>query len=517
MHSTLNQRIEALAASVGDRSAIIEPNRSMSYSELRDQVQNLAGYFVNLGVKADDRVALWLPNIAQWVTCFLALSRIGAITLSVNTRFRSHELEDLIVRGQATWLIYWPQFKGIAFDEILADIPSASTAKLKGKITLDEINAASQGSWPLVADHGDHGTLTFTTSGTTSLPKFVLHTESTILLHADAVSQAFAYDEKTRVLASAPFCGAFGFATLSGGLFCGHPVVCEAVSTPQSLLALIRQEQVTHTYANNSLLLDIFMSSDQPQDFSSCRLFGFASFAPASGALFELAQRSGVKLCGLYGSSELQALTAAQPDQATLGDTSLVHEPGGCLVHPHARVRARDPETGHILTHKQSGEIEILTPSRMSGYLDNPQASHNAFTEDGYFKTGDLGWCASDRQFVFQTRMGDSLRLGGFLVSPAEIEDVIENLAGIQAAQVVSVDHANKAVAVAFVILKPGAVADPESWRTQCKRLLAGFKVPVHFEVVDQFPSVESANSTKIQKHKLREMAQEILEEQRDA
>lgn len=515
MHSTLSERLQSLAHSQGHDLALIEPGRSVTFAELDRDVQRLASYFAGLGIASGDRVALWLPNTVEWVSSFIALSHLGAITLSVNTRFRSHEVQDIIERGQASWLIYWPGFKGIGFDEILQDIDPASRAKLKGTIALAQLREAAKLEQAPIPAHGDHATLTFTTSGTTSLPKFVLHTESVILRHADAIAQAFGYDDQTCVLASAPFCGAFGFATLIGGLFTGRTVVFEPVSTADSLLTLIRQYQVTHTYANNALILQILQTSNDRSDFASCQLFGFASFAPAQHELFDLAKKNKLELTGLYGSSELIALVAAQPVSEDKGDTSVRYEPGGRLVHEHGRVRARDPETGHILPHGQSGEIEVLSPSHMTAYLDQPEATRKAFSEDGYFQTGDLGWCVSDHQFVFQARMGDSLRLGGFLVNPAEIEAVVESLPAIQACQVVGVDHGAKTVAVAFVLLKAGHTpnqTDPEQWHALCKQKLAGFKVPVHFEVLDSFPTVESPNSVKIQKHKLRDIAKQILE-----
>lgn len=519
MHSTLSARLQALAANQADDLALIEPTRTTTFAKLERDVHALAAYFSERGIKAGDRVALWLPNTIEWVSAFLALSRIGAITLSVNTRFRSRELEDLISRARATSLIYWPGFKGIDFDGILDDVSSEVRAKLLTRITMGELQQTVDQTWPEVgahaahAAHSDHPTLTFSTSGTTSLPKFVLHSQSVIVRHADAVAQAFEYDHQTRVLASAPFCGAFGFATLIGGLLTGRAVVCEPVSTPDSLLTLVREHRVTHTYANNALILQMLEASNNQSDFASCKLFGFAAFAPAQDELFDLAQRNDLALTGLYGSSELLALTAAQPTKPGNGDLSVRYEPGGCLVHESARVRARDPETGHLADMGESGEIEILTPSHMVGYLDQSEATQAAFTEDGYFKTSDLGWCVSERQFVLQTRMGDSLRLGGFLVNPAEIETVVQTLPGIAACQVVAIELGAKSVPVAFVLLAEGVKAqiDTEAWQAACKRQLAGFKVPVHFEVMEAFPMIESANSAKVQKHKLREIAQQRL------
>ena len=512
MHSTLSERLDHLAKTCGNTIAIIEPERQIDFATLRHQSCNLAGHLASKGLKPGDRLGLWLPNGIEWIQCLLACAQLGVTVLSINTRFKSHEVQDVIERGHTKWLVYWPGFKGIEFDNILADVDSDTLAALEGTFTFDDIQSMASRPCQAVPAHGDHGVITFTTSGTTSLPKFVLHTQSGLISHADAIANAFLYDASTRVLASAPFCGTFGFSTLSGGLLTGRTVVCETVSDPLSLLNLIRQHRITHTYANNALIQQIMDASNSRDDFRSCRLFGFAAFAPALGELFDMALQNGLPLTGLYGSSELQALVAAQPTDPLQGDVSVLHQPGGLLVHPTARVRARDPESGELLPLGQSGELEILTPSHMSAYLDQPESTHKSFTEDGYFKTGDLGWCLNERQFVFQARMGDSLRLAGFLVNPAEIEQAVEELTGVSAAQVVGAQKDGKYVPVAFVVMEPGRSASPQAWYAECKRRLAGFKVPVHFEVLEDFPTVQSANSTKIQKHRLREMAQALVD-----
>ncbi|MNS71340.1 putative sulfoacetate--CoA ligase [compost metagenome] len=338
----------------------------------------------------------------------------------------------------------------------------------------------------------------------------MLHDQQTLLRHGATVARAFGYDDHSCVLASAPFCGAFGFATLAGGLAQGVPVVCAPVFNAAESADAIARYKVTHTYANNEALVGM-MQSAPASAFASARLFGFASFTPALDNMLDLAREAGVPLTGLYGSSELIALVAGQPRDPADGDVSARHQPGGTLIYPEARVRARDPESGQVLRHGQSGEIEILSPSLMQGYLDNPEATRNAVTDDGYFKTGDLGYTLTERQFVFQTRMGDSLRLSGFLVNPVEIEQVVETLPGVRACQVVGATRHGKIVPYAFVLLNEGAQADPAGWTAACKAAMAGFKAPVGFTVLDAFPSVESANSVKIQKHRLRDMAEAML------
>ena len=524
-----SERMAVLAKTHANHPALIDRDCPTTFAALHQQSLQLASGMAAIGIKAHDRVAVWLPNCTAWVQTFLACAHLGATVLAVNTRFRSQEVADIIGRGKADWLVLWPDFKGIAFADMLADIPQEVLARLRGVLAIGEPGSAAmaaiakrghalhafsallQSTHPVPQAFGQAPALCFTTSGTTSLPKFVVHDQHTLIVHADSMQKAFEYDQTTRILASAPFCGAFGFSTLTGGLATGCTVVCEPVSDTHSTLEQIRKHQVTHTYANNESLLKLFEAAPSSASFATCKLFGFASFSPAITTLLEEAERNHVALTGLYGSSELQALMAAQPLEPSQGDVSVRYLAGGRLIHPDARVRARDPATGQLAPHGESGEIEIKCASQMLSYLDNPDATAQAYTPDIFFKTGDLGYTVSDTQFVFQTRMGDSMRLSGFLVNPAEIEHTIEALPGVQACQVVGATQGTKILPVAFVILYAGSQADPARWATECKRTMASYKVPVHFEVVSEFPTVQSANAVKILKNKLREMASEIL------
>ncbi len=524
--STFSEHLDSLAARLPAQPALIDRDQPVSHAQLRAGSRALAAGLARAGVQPGDRVAVWLPNCAAWVESFLACAHLGALVLAVNTRFRALEVADILGRGRADWLVFWPGFKGIDFQGILNGVAPDHLANLRGIVAVAEADEAVPQTLRGLPVHRyadlracadappaaqpNAGVLCFTTSGTTSQPKFVLHDQTTLLRHGAAVAQAFAYDAQTRVLASAPFCGAFGFATLVGGLAQGAPVVCAPVFDAAESAAAVLRHQVTHTYANNEALVAM-MRAAQPGGFASAQLFGFASFTPALDHMLDLARAAGVPLTGLYGSSELIALVAGQPRDAADGDVSARHQPGGTLVHPDARVRARDPASGTVLPHGESGELEILSPSLMQGYLDNPDATRRACTQDGYFKTGDLGYTLNPRQFVFQTRMGDSLRLSGFLVNPVEIEQVVETLPGVRACQVVGATRGGKTVPYAFVLLQDGAHADPAGWTAACKQAMAGFKVPAGFTALDAFPSVESANSVKIQKHRLRDMADALL------
>lgn len=186
---------------------------------------------------------------------------------------------------------------------------------------------------------------------------------------------------------------------------------------------------------------------------------------------------------------------------------------GGRPVSAIARVRARDMATGAILAHGQSGAIEIRAPSQMMGYLGDDRATQGTFTGDGFVRTGDLGYTLADGRFIYQARMGDELRLAGFLVSPAQIEAVIEEHPSVQACQVVGIDTPRGTRPIAFVIGKPGIQFDAQAIGAFARARMAHYKVPERIVRLDAFPTVQSANAVKIQKAKLREMAHTIANE----
>ena len=147
----------------------------------------------------------------------------------------------------------------------------------------------------------------------------------------------------------------------------------------------------------------------------------------------------------------------------------------------------------------------------MREYYGNPDATRETISEDGFVRSGDLGHLTEDGGFVYLARMGDAMRLGGFLVSPAEIEGQLNEHPAVRGAQVVEVDTERGPRPVAFVV--PGAEGgfDEEALREHCGRSLARFKVPARIFAVDEFPTTMSANGTKIRRTELRRMAEARL------
>ena len=211
----------------------------------------------------------------------------------------------------------------------------------------------------------------------------------------------------------------------------------------------------------------------------------------------------------MYGSSEVLAIFSAQ--RRDMPVRHRIEGGGQPAAGERAKIRIRDTESGALLTDGESGEIEIASPSNFIGYLNDPTATAKAVTDDGYFRTGDLGYLREDGSLVYLSRMGDAIRLGGFLVSPSEIEAVIKEIPGVLDAYIVAVEIGNTPRVVAFVHDDQSGRVDQDRVVAAAKAHLAAFKVPHRVWFVDEYPVTQSANGLKVQRGKLREIAEHNL------
>jgi len=532
MINTLTDLIERQAATTPDALATNDREHLTTYAEFARASRRLASGLADAGIGHGDRVAFWLPNVAAYLTLHFACARLGAITVSVNTRFRSTEVGDIIGRAGCKALILWPTFKDIPFLDILTDIDAASLAELETVILYDEGEDKDEDSVdlpPALASKtmirfgdldqqpelqedrsaDDDGTVIFTTSGTTAAPKFVLHSQASIVRHARDVADYFEWNRDAAVVLQAlPLCGTFGHTQAMATLAAGCPMISLPVFSGTDAARLMLRHGITHVNGSDEMFALILDAVEGDQPFPEFRYGGYAAFNPAYADIPERAAARGMPLVGLWGMSEMQALYARQDYTAS---TDVRIRPGGRLASPDASVRVRDPDSGQLLPHGEAGEIEAGGPSQMKEYFRDPDSTAAARTEDGFIRTGDLGYTEADGGFIFLARMGDALRLGGFLVNPSEIEAQVQSLPSIEKAQVVGVETTGGTRAYAFVVLADGATFDAGVVQAWCAGNMAKFKVPAGLMALDAFPVTESANGVKIQKARLREMAHAAL------
>ncbi len=485
------------------------------------KIERTAGWLANCGIGRGDVVAVWLVNRIEWLALLFAAARIGATVAAVNTRYRAVDVAHVVGLSGAKMLVMEPGFRSIDFPAILAGLDPASTPALEKLAIVGD--GAVKSHWPVVrfdafktdttapapTGEADAPLLLFTTSGTTKGPKLVAHSQKTLATHARAIAQALKLSpEDHSLLAMLPFCGTFGMASLLGFLAGGARVHAMDAFDAAPALRILQKEKITHAFGSDEMFRRILALTEAPRPLPHVQLLGFAAFQPGWREFAAQAAKRGLPLHGLYGSSEVQALFSIGRDDAPFADRI---ECGGWPMSPQARVRVRDAETGEIANPGVSGEIEIDAPSRFLGYFRNPQATAEATTPDGFFRTGDIGRMRADGSFIYETRAGDAMRLGGFLVGPGEIEDELKSCEGVADAQVVAVEIAGQARCAAFVISKAGATPQESVLIAHVRARLAGYKVPARIFLIDAFPVTDSANGVKIQRAKLRDMAMQRI------
>lgn len=498
--------------------SLIREEGSITFPELAERSAALAGGLSRLGVGRGDIVLLWMANAPSWLETMLACGLIGASVFAVNTRFRAAEVAAILRRTEPRAAVLGPPFRSmdfsVLFDEAVAMAEYSPPIRIAGEAGtgadagIDELVRAGPGAF-VPAGGADDPLVMFTTSGTTAAPKYVVHPQRTILAHAADVARGFGYDSADAVLLQAlPYCGVFGFCQATGALAAGRPSFVQTAFDGGEAARLIACHRVTHFNATDDMLQAI-VDAAEPGALASLRLVGAASFNRGPDALAGIAAAHGVPVVGLYGMSEVQALFARRtlddpPERRFAG--------GGRPVGAAVDVRVRNPETGTLCQVGEPGEIELRGAARFALYHADDAATRRTIDAEGYVRTGDLGRLDGDGGFTFHTRMGDVLRLGGYLVNPEEISAFIAGLDGVAGCQVVGIDVEGRQRPVAFVTTRSGETIDTDEVLTACRSVLATFKVPVLVHAIDEFPSVLSPNGMKIQRNELRLLAQSLIQ-----
>jgi fatty-acyl-CoA synthase len=525
MSQTMRKDDRSLQSLIGIEThsdpAFVLDGTPISRVEFSRKVEETAAWLAAQGIGQGDVVAVWLVNRVEWIALLFAAARLGAVIAAVNTRYRSAEVAHLLRLSGARLLVTEAAFRAIDFAAILADINSADVPALAklAVVGADDIAA----SWPCVRfdafdkpyppapplpEDFDRPVLLYTTSGTTRGPKLVAHSQAALVTHAFSIGKALALSpERHSLLAMLPFCGTFGLTSLLAFFAAGATIHVLDAFEAAPAFRILSDEKITHSFGSDEMFRRMLALTDAPHPFPHAELFGFAAFQPGWREFAAEAEARGLPLFGLYGSSELQALFSIGRRDAAFAERI---EGGGWPMSPEANIRVRDTESGELVPVGVSGELEISAPSRFLGYFHNPSATRDAFTADGFFRTGDIGRLRGDGSFIYETRAGDAMRLGGFLVAPGEIEDELKACTGVADAQVVAVDLKGQARCVAFII--PGKEEPKQdALLAHLRGRLAAYKIPARIYFVDAFPVTDSANGVKIQRARLRSMAMETI------
>jgi fatty-acyl-CoA synthase len=313
-----------------------------------------------------------------------------------------------------------------------------------------------------------------------------------------------------RVLLAMPAAGTWGGLNVPLSTWShGATLVLMEAWDPLRALMLIEQERCTVFNAVDTMLKPMFEHPDFDRyDHGSLRTGAFASVGGGGPAMFdEAVKRLGVpQAFQPYGMTEVNALALLHD----LDEPLELRAQPGIVAPPGLAVRVVHPDTGRPCAADEEGELQFRGPLVTRGYFDKPEETRAAFTEDGWFRTGDLGVHDGHGHTIFKGRLKETLRISHFMVAPGEIEAFLCTHPDVEQAFVVGIpDPEMNEVPVAYVIPRPGARPGEADLRAFCRGRIASYKIPRHVRFVADVPRTPSPHGDKVQRVKLRERARE--------
>lgn len=478
-------------------STIRTSSGTVSAYVLAEEGQRIAAEWETVGLSVGDRVAVYADNSLAYLRAIVAAAAGRFVLVSVNRRYSEIEARRLVERSGASMVV--TDAEPAVFDTGVIVVPASSI----GRPTGPPSKARPDPDDPFIV---------FTTSGTTNEPKMVLHRQRSITDHAPASADAMTYTADDRVLIALPLCGVFGFNGLMAAVAGGASIWLADRFQPEPAADLVAGHAMTSMLGTDDMFHRML---ETPADLSSLRICGYGRFNPSLDGVVQRAAERGASLTGVYGMSEVQALFTVRDVSESVVDRERA---GGTLSSSSAAFRIVDPDTLEAMPAGESGELLLGGPSLFAGYLAEGGAGVDRSRTDGahhemhgqrWFRTGDLAKAEDDGSVTFITRIGDVLRLGGFLVSPSEIESVVLEVEGITEAVAVAV--ARPGGVRAAVVVMADHEPDSEAIIAHCSERLARFKVPVAIVRVEEIPTTPSANGNKIRVTELRDLVDAAL------
>jgi fatty-acyl-CoA synthase len=522
---TLHQFASERAQTRGDAEALVTATARLSYRDQLAAVRRTAKAMHALGVRHGDFVGILLGNDETWVTLFYAAATLGAVTVPVNTRFKSSELAFCLKQADVKALFTADRFLNIDFLSFLRAAEPAIDHALPGNalpllrhvivvgeecpksasrfndflalgsaVTDEELDAVASQVRP-----NDLLLIQFT-SGTTAYPKAVMLTHDNMLRDAWAVSLRLGIRSDDRYFNCRPFFHVAGTTlSLLVSLVAGACLVTLPTFEAGAALRMMRDERCTLTSGNDTLF-QLMLGHPSFDPSALCLRGGWAAAGPET--IRNIIEVMGARdVCVAYGLSEASPNVVLNDYR----DPVELRIAGLAKAHDGIEVRIADAQNA-ALSAGVTGEIQVRGWNVMRGYYKNPEETAKVFTPDGWLRTGDLGVLTEDGRLRMVGRTKDVFRVGGENVAPAEVEEVLLAHPAVATAQVVGVpDTRLGEVGAAFVTLK--ATATEAELVEFVKRRCANFRVPRYLAVVESFDAIGMTASGKVQKNKLREHA----------
>jgi fatty-acyl-CoA synthase len=530
---TIAQLLERTAVVHGERDAMVFGHRRVTWAQARAEARKLAKALIAAGIGPGDHVAIWVPNHIEWVEMWFATAYVGAVLVTVNTRYKTEEVRYILRQSDARMLVMVREFVGIDYVAMLQRMcPDLATAPTPNPDELPELRRVvvtgepPAGTQPFAAfaaggarvsddeldataaavDYDDPTIIVYT-SGTTGHPKGAVHSHR-ILRNEHSISEAMDIGPESRVMNHMPFFHvAGGFTGILPPLITGGAMLLMERWDPLEAFALIEREGATVLSGIPTHFIDL-INHPRRDGFDTSTLrtgwIGGANNPPEviDGAIQKLGLEG---LLPVYGMTETTSITTIP----RLSDPREVILSGKGFPVSDFEIKVVDTETGAELPAGREGEVCTRGHLVMKGYYRNEQATAAVIDSDGWFHTGDLGVLDDDGYLAITGRKSDMFIVGGSNAYPAEIEIALMEHPAIKQAYVVGVPHARLGeVGFAFIERRPGHEVTEQDLLDFCRHRLADYKVPRFVKPVDGWPMTATG---KIERFRLSEIARELV------
>ena len=498
---SLPELYDRVCAEVPDKTAMVFNDEHITYGQLREKTDALASAFLRLGMTDADRIGVILPTRPEFMYVWLAVSKIGASIVGLNFRYTQDEIQYMVNNSQASWLICIRNFNNTHYPEFLASFLSQMPS-IQRTVYLDDGKSPADGnldellSGPVdqaaleglkTQDTGESDNFIIYTSGTTGKPKGVVIKQKNILAMIRPWLKNLEFRDDDRMLCMLPL-NHVGGGTITAltGLARGMTLVMMDVFNPVVMVENLQKYKITVMGGVPTIFEITFaLVPDLAADmFPDLELVLWGGAPGTRETVRAMRERFGAEIMACYGASEVSGFCSYMSRGDSIDkELSLGRPPKEVemkLVHPETK---QDSAPGEI------GEIAVRSKMVFDRYLGMPEATREAFSQDGWFYTGDLAQKDDDGFYHMAGRSKEMYICGGFNVYPKEIEDKLSDHPKVSTSAVIGMPHEKMGeCGWAYVVPIPGSHLTEEELLHHCQKKMADYKVPAKFLMVDSIP-----------------------------
>lgn len=480
-----------------NKTALVFEGKQFTYQELDELANRAANALGALGIKKGDRVALFLPNIPEFVISYLGILKIGAVAVSLSAMLKSDEVRFILNDCTAKAII--------TTSALREQVPADDLAYLKfiliaegetdGEMSLAGLLAdASPQARSLSMEPTEPAAIIYT-SGTTGFPKGATLSHGNIVSNMHSAKHCCSMRPDDKLLLYLPLFHCFGQNfILNAGLTAAATVVLQRRFEPDKVVETVASEGITMFFGVPTVFAKLLEMEPSQLELKSVRYYFSAAAVMPTEIIKRWQQQYGQLVREGYGLTETSPFSSYNHDsQYKLGSIGIPIE--------NVEMKVVDSE-GKELPSGEVGELVVRGPNVMIGYWNRPEENAKVFKE-GWFHTGDLGRMDEDGYFYIVDRLKDMINMSGLKIYPAEVERVLYQHPAVAEAAVYGAPHPLKGEIVkAQIRLKLGTAIASEDLKAFCAKRMATYKVPQTIEFVETLPK----NATgKILKRVLRE------------